>query len=309
MKKRLKIVFIGTPNFAAASLRILLEAKVKIVGVITAPDKPKGRGRKIAFSDVKNLALEYGLPVLQPNNLKDDSFLKELESYQADLQIVVAFRMLPKVVWNMPTLGTFNLHTSLLPQYRGAAPINWVIINGEKETGVTTFFLKHEIDTGHIIYQEKIPIQPNDNAGTLYERLKARGAELVLKTVKAIEVNNYPSVEQKEEEFLNLAPKIFQSDCEINWEQSAQQIKNFIRGLSPIPAAWSKLDDKTLKIYDAEIIEEKSQLPIGMFESDGKNYLRVNTKNGLVDITDLQIEGRKRMNIKDFLRGYKIKGG
>ncbi|HEY8938012.1 MAG TPA: methionyl-tRNA formyltransferase, partial [Cyclobacteriaceae bacterium] len=233
----LRIIFMGTPEFAVPSLEILIENKINVVAVITAPDKPQGRGQKIVCSPVKECALKHNVPVLQPTNLKAPEFLEELKSYNANLQIVVAFRMLPEVVWNMPSLGTFNLHASLLPQYRGAAPINWAIINGEKETGATTFFLKHEIDTGSIIYQFKEPIHENDNVGTLYERLMKNGAQLVLKTVKAIEAGTYPSVPQPHDVEIKHAPKIFKETCQINWNQSAEQIRNFVRGLSPYPAA------------------------------------------------------------------------
>ena len=306
MSKDLRIVFLGTPDFAAASLKKLVENQVNVVAVITAPDKPKGRGKKLGISAVKEYALEVGLPVLQPTNLKSPEFLKELKSFQADLQIVVAFRMLPEAVWNMPRLGTFNLHASLLPQYRGAAPINWAIINGETETGVTTFFLKHEIDTGAIIYQEKEPISPEDHVGSLYLRLMNKGAELVLKTVVAIASGDYPQIPQASTESLKMAPKIFKEDCLINWEQSSEAIQNFVRGLSPYPAAWSRLDNKTIKIFKVAKASTGTNKPAGEFYSDGKTYLRVNTKTGTLDILDLQLEGKKRMAVADFLRGYQL---
>lgn len=304
MSKELRIVFLGTPDFAAATLKKLVENQVNIVAVITAPDKPKGRGKKLGTSAVKDYALEAGLPILQPTNLKSPEFLKELTSYQADLQIVVAFRMLPVAVWDMPELGTFNLHASLLPQYRGAAPINWAIMNGETETGVTTFFLKHEIDTGAIIFQEKEPIHENDNVGTLYERLMNRGADLVLKTVRAIESEEYPQIPQEEIEELKNAPKIFKEDCKINWGQTSAEVKNFIRGLSPYPAAWTTFNNKTLKVYETKIANTFNTNEVGSFETDGKSFLKVKTKDGALEILELQMEGKRRMSTKDFLRGY-----
>ena len=306
MSKDLRIVFLGTPDFAAASLKKLVQSQVNIVAVITAPDKPKGRGKKLAMSAVKEYALEAELPILQPTNLKSPEFLDALKSYNADLQIVVAFRMLPVAVWDMPPLGTFNLHASLLPRYRGAAPINWAIMNGEKETGVTTFFLKHEIDTGAIIFQEKEEISENDNVGSLYTRLMNKGADLVLKTVQAIADNDYPQIPQSTDSELKSAPKIFREDCKIDWQQSSEKIRNFIRGLSPYPAAWTKFDDKTLKIYDVSYSNTGTNKPAGEFYSDRKTYLRVNTKSGTLNILSLQLEGKKRMPIEDFLRGYQF---
>ncbi|WP_424963843.1 methionyl-tRNA formyltransferase [Ekhidna sp.] len=304
MSKELRIVFLGTPDFAAASLKKLVENQVNIVAVITAPDKPKGRGKKLGISAVKEYALEADLPVLQPTNLKSPEFLEELKSYQADLQIVVAFRMLPVAVWDMPPLGTFNLHASLLPQYRGAAPINWAIINGEKETGITTFFLKHEIDTGEIIFQEKEPILEEDNVGSLYKRLMNKGADLVLKTVKAVETGDYPKIPQNIDQEIKHAPKIFKEDCKIDWQQKSEDIRNFIRGLSPYPAAWTKLHDKNLKVFAVERASKGTNKPIGEFYSDGKDYIRINTKDGTLEVLDLQLEGKKRMKTQDFLRGY-----
>lgn len=306
MSKDLRIVFLGTPDFAAASLKKLVQNQVNIVAVITAPDKPKGRGKKLAMSAVKEYALEAELPILQPTNLKSPEFLEELRNYQADLQIVVAFRMLPVAVWDMPPLGTFNLHASLLPQYRGAAPINWAIMNGEKETGVTTFFLKHEIDTGAIIFQEKEKIHEGDSVGSLYIRLMNKGADLVLKTVRAIADNDYPQIPQEAETDLKSAPKIFKEDCRIDWQQSSDKIRNFIRGLSPYPSAWTEFDGKTLKIYEVSNSNAGTNKPAGEFYSDGKTYLRVNTKSGTLNILSLQLEGKKRMPIEDFLRGYQF---
>ncbi|MEQ9405841.1 MAG: methionyl-tRNA formyltransferase [Cyclobacteriaceae bacterium] len=306
MSKELRIIFLGTPDFAAESLRRLTESGVNIVAVITAPDKPKGRGKKTGTSAVKDYAVEAGLPVLQPVNLKSEAFLQELRTYKADLQIVVAFRMLPEVVWNMPPLGTFNLHASLLPQYRGAAPINWAIINGEKETGVTTFFLKHEIDTGEIIFQEKEPIYDTDTVGSLYERLMKKGADLVLRTVEAVQSGSYPQIPQKITTELNPAPKIFKEDCRINWNQPAEKVRDFIRGLSPYPGAWTMLDGKVLKIYSAEISEIESKGETAIFNSDGKTWLRIKAEDATLDITELQLEGKKRMKTDEFLRGYSL---
>ncbi len=317
----MKIIFMGTPDFAVESLRILIEHKYNIVAVITAPDKPIGRGQKLGMSAVKEylLANAPDVPILQPEKLKNPDFLDELRSYQADLQIVVAFRMLPEVVWMMPKLGTFNLHGSLLPQYRGAAPINWAIMNGETETGVTTFFLKQEIDTGSIIFQEKEPISLTDNVGTVYERLMHKGAKLVLQTVQAIESGNYPQEPQDESGHINHAPKIFKETCEINWNQPVKQVYDFIRGLSPYPVAWTMLNDKTCRIYEARMLEAESltqpthrtaspeeRALIGSFSTDGKKYLHFQCIDGVLAIENLQLEGKKRMGIEEFLRGYRL---
>lgn len=297
----------GTPEFAVPSLEILVENKFNVVAVITAPDKPQGRGQKLTASPVKESALRHNIPVLQPTNLKSPEFIEELKSYQANLQVVVAFRMLPEVVWSMPEFGTFNLHASLLPQYRGAAPINWAIINGEKETGATTFFLKHEIDTGSIIFQEKEPIHETDTVGTVYERLMHKGSQLVLKTVKAIEAGNYPSVPQDMSLEIKHAPKIFKETCEINWNQSSQKVIDFIRGLSPYPAAWTNLNGKTYKIYSCKrsmVDSNKSIETPGQWTID--NGLKIRTADGWVSILELQPEGKKRMSIEDFFRGNKL---
>lgn len=307
----MKIIFMGTPDFAVASLRILVENKCNVVAVITAPDKPAGRGQKLRQTPVKIYAEEVGIPVLQPERLKNPSFLEELKSYQADLQIVVAFRMLPELVWDMPPLGTFNLHGSLLPQYRGAAPINWAKINGEKETGVTTFFLEKEIDTGNIIYAEKCPILPEDTAGTLHDKLMEIGAELVLKTTLSIKAGSYPQEPQSEPEILKSAPKIFKDDCLINWSKSRKEITHFIRGLSPYPAAYTHLQDKTLKVFNCEIpddslILEKVINNKETIYSDGKTYLGYDTADGPLLVTDIQLEGKKRMKTEDFLKGYRF---
>lgn len=302
---KLRIIFMGTPEFAVPSLQTLIDHHYNIVAVITAPDKPKGRGQQLSQSPVKECAVQNQIPVLQPTNLKDASFLEELKGYEANLQIVVAFRMLPEVVWSMTSLGTFNLHASLLPQYRGAAPINWAIINGETETGVTTFFLKHEIDTGAIIFQEKEPIQSDDSAGSVYERLMHKGAQLVLKTVQAIEKGDYPAVEQQLENPIKHAPKIFKETCEINWDQPTQQIINLVRGLSPYPAAWTTINDKTFKIYKAAPVDEKIN-SANTYHTDQKNFLYFKSADGWVSIEELQPEGKKRMTTKDFFRGNKI---
>lgn len=303
----LKIIFMGTPEFAVPSLEILIQHNFNIVAVITAPDKPHGRGQKIVFSPVKVCALKYNIPVLQPEKLKSAAFLDELKNYHADLQVVVAFRMLPEVVWAMPPLGTFNLHASLLPQYRGAAPIHWAIINGEKETGVTTFFLEHDIDTGSIIFQEREAIAEDDDVGSLYERLMHKGAALVLKTVHAIEAGEYAPMPQPENENVKHAPKIFKETCEIPWNRTSYEIRNFIRGLSPYPAAWTSINGKIFKIYKSGMADhhEGQQNP-GEFTTDNKNYLYFKTKDGWVSIDELQPEGKKRMTIRDFFRGNKL---
>ncbi len=303
---QLRIIFMGTPEFAVPSLEILIENKYNVVAVITAADKPQGRGQKVTLSPVKECAMKHDIPVLQPANLKAPEFLEELKSYQANLQVVVAFRMLPEVVWSMPSLGTFNLHASLLPQYRGAAPINWAIINGEKETGVTTFFLKHEIDTGSIIFQEREPIFEQDDAGTLYERLMEKGGQLVLKTVKSIEADDFPSLPQPETQEAKHAPKIFKETCEINWDQSNEKLWNFVRGLSPYPAAWTTLNGKTYKIYRISPAEYKKESRPGEIATDNKSYLYVRTADGWISVDELQPEGKKKMSIQEFLRGNKI---
>ena len=305
MKKDLRIVFMGTPDFAVPTLQTLVEHKYNIVAVVTAPDKPAGRGQKIHQSPVKEYAVSQNIPVLQPTNLKSEAFLEELRSYKANLQIIVAFRMLPEVVWSMPELGSFNIHGSLLPQYRGAAPINWAIINGEKETGVTSFFLKHEIDTGDLIFQERVPVLEEDDFGSMYEKLKYTGAELALRTVQAIEngeVITQPQVVNSETKH---APKIFKETCEINWSQPAQQVRNFIRGLSPYPAAWTRFQDKTFKIFKADALENAAYTSEpGTIHTDNKTYLHVQTAAGAISILDLQMEGKKRMPVQDLLRGY-----
>lgn len=302
----MKIVFMGTPDFAVASLNALVEAGFEIAGVVTAADKPAGRGQKLQESAVKQYAVARGLKVLQPLKLKDPEFITALKALQADLQVVVAFRMLPEVVWNMPAKGTINLHASLLPQYRGAAPINHAIINGEKESGVTTFFLKHEIDTGDVIFSEKVAIADADTAGDLHDKLMNVGAGLLVKTVKAIADGSYAEQPQPQSDALKHAPKIFKEHCLIDWNHSARSIYNLIRGLSPYPTAFTKLNDKTLKVFKAELDEKETGLAPGAFLSDGKTYLKFAARDGFIKFTDLQYEGKKRMQVDEFLRGMRL---
>jgi methionyl-tRNA formyltransferase len=308
MNKPLRIIFMGTPDFAVPTLQILVENGQHVVAVITAPDKPAGRGLKLQESPVKQYALSENIPVLQPTNLKSEVFVEELRSYQADLQIIVAFRMLPEAVWNMPRLGSFNIHASLLPQYRGAAPINWTIINGDTETGVSSFFLQHEIDTGDLIFQDKVAILPEDDFGSLYEKMKHAGAALALKTVQAIETENVPTRPQETTSELKSAPKIYKETCQINWNQQAAAIHNFVRGLSPYPTAWTIFDDKTFKIFKTEVLPDSypALLP-GEIITDGKTYLHVKTADGILNLLDLQMEGKKRMPLPELLRGYTFK--
>ncbi|MCF2488260.1 methionyl-tRNA formyltransferase [Dyadobacter sp. CY347] len=296
----------GTPEFAVPSLKSLVESNSNVVAVITVPDKPAGRGQKQTASPVKIYAEAQGIPVLQPEKLKNPEFLEELRSYQADLQVVVAFRMLPEVVWSMPPKGTFNLHSSLLPQYRGAAPINWAIINGETETGVTTFFIEKDIDTGKIIFQDREPIHREDDAGSLYERLMEKGAELVVKTVQAIEAGDYPQEPQEEPAEIRSAPKIFRETCEINWHKPAAEIHNFIRGLSPYPAAWTTINGLSCKIFKSKVVDFEENDAPGQFRTDAKSYLHFKTGDGWLSIEVLQLEGKKRMEIGDFLRGNRL---
>ncbi|MCX2477071.1 methionyl-tRNA formyltransferase [Pedobacter sp. MC2016-05] len=302
----MKIVFMGTPDFAVASLDALVKADFDIVAVITAPDKPAGRGQKLNESAVKKYAVEHNIPVLQPEKLKNPEFLEQLKSFDADLQVVVAFRMLPEVVWNMPKKGTINLHGSLLPQYRGAAPINHAIINGEKESGVTTFFLTHEIDTGDIIQSSTTQIADDETAGELHDKLMQIGAELLVKTVKAIKEDNYQEQPQPQSEVLKHAPKIFKEDCKIDWNQPAQQVYNLVRGLSPYPTAFTFLNDKTLKVFKAELESKEPGIAAGGFLTDGKTYLKFAAKDGFIKLIDIQYEGKKRMLIEDFLRGMRL---
>jgi methionyl-tRNA formyltransferase len=307
----LGIIFMGTPEFAVASLDALVNAGCNIVGVITAPDKPAGRGMKLQESAVKKYAIEKGLKVLQPEKLKNLQFLEELRSLNADLQVVVAFRMLPEVVWDMPSMGTINVHGSLLPQYRGAAPINWTIINGEKETGVTTFKLKHEIDTGDILLQEKISIGENETAGELHDKLKELGANVLVKTIKGLADDTLRETAQSEvlnsnSEIAKHAPKIFTETCKIDWSKSVDEVHNLIRGLSPFPGAFTHLNEKLLKIYRSEKEYKQPSIPQGQFETDGKTILKFACRNGFILVKELQMEGKKRMNVGDFLRGHKL---
>jgi methionyl-tRNA formyltransferase len=302
----MKIVFMGTPDFAVASLDALVQANFDVVAVVTAPDKPAGRGQKLNESAVKKYAVEKEIPVLQPEKLKNPEFLEELRSYQADLQVVVAFRMLPVVVWSMPAKGTINLHGSLLPQYRGAAPINHVIINGEKESGVTTFFLKEEIDTGDIILSDSVAIADDETAGDLHDKLMIIGANLLVKTLHAIEAGNITEQPQPQSDDLKHAPKIFKEDCKIDWNNSAQTIHNLIRGLSPYPTAFTLINEKNLKVFKAEIEDKEPGIAAGGFLTDGKTYLKFAAKDGFIKLLDIQYEGKKRMLIEDFLRGMRI---
>ncbi|WP_185216412.1 methionyl-tRNA formyltransferase [Sphingobacterium mizutaii] len=305
----MRIIFMGTPDFAVASLKALIDAGEEVVAVVTGPDKPAGRGQKIHESAVKQFAVSQNIPVLQPQKLKDPTFLEELKSYRANLQVVVAFRMLPELVWNMPEKGTINVHASLLPNYRGAAPINHAIINGEKSSGVTTFLLQHEIDTGNILYSTEVPISDTDNAGDLHDKLMVAGAELLIKTVNAIKTGNINPIPQDdlgENSELKHAPKIFKEDCLIDWNKSTEEVYNLIRGLSPYPAAFTHLDGKVLKIYSAEKeITGHKGLP-GSYLSDGKTSLKFATGDGYLKLTEVQIEGKKRMLVSDFLRGFRL---
>ena len=311
-----RIVFMGTPEFAVASLDALHKSENKIAGVITAPDKPAGRGNKLHISAVKKYAVENNIePVLQPTNLKDPEFIKELAALEADLFVVVAFRMLPEIVWSMPKLGTINLHASLLPQYRGAAPINWAIINGEKATGITTFFIEKEIDTGHIIMQEKVDILHEDNAGSLHNTLMMQGAELIAKTVQTIKKGFYEAVPQQKIEgksILRPAPKIFKDDCRIKWEKPVKEVHNLIRGLSPYPGAWTEMvgingQNVVIKIFESEIgdtnIENKR--PPSTIVYQGVESMQIVCSNGFIKIKSLQLAGRSKMDIQSFLRGFK----
>ena len=310
--KQLRIIFMGTPEFAVPSLKILLENNYNIPAIVTIPDRQAGRGQKIQESLVKQFAKEKGLHCLQPEKLKESAFLAELRNLKPDLIVVVAFRMLPEIVWSLPTFGTINLHASLLPNYRGAAPINWAIINGEEETGLTTFFLQKEIDTGRIIFQVKEPILQTDNAGDLHDRLMQKGANLVLKTVEAIESGQYTPIDQSSlfnnEKVFKSAPKIFRENCEIHWENSGREIQNLIRGLSPYPGAWCKIKDESgmqsiLKIFYSEYISEPDNAAPGDMVTDGKSFLRIAVKDGFLNLLSLQLEGKKRMSIAEFLHG------
>lgn len=312
MKKKLRIIYMGTPDFAVAPLKKLIENKYEIVGVITAPDKAAGRGQKIMQSAVKKYADEIGLKTLQPTNLKNPEFIEELRSLNANFQIVVAFRMLPEIVWAMPEMGTMNLHASLLPQYRGAAPINWAIINGEKESGVSTFLLKHEIDTGDLLEQKKLSISDSMTAGELHDELMNIGADLVVATVKKLEEGTIVPQSQKASKDLKHAPKIFKEDCQIEWNQPIDKVYNLIRGLSPYPAAWSKLKSiennkvLTFKILNTEKEVTKHSHKIGEIISDDKTYAKVSVADGYIHLKNIQIEGKKVMDIKSLLNGFNL---
>lgn len=311
----MRIVFMGTPEFAVESLKTLVENNYQVVGVVTMPDKPAGRGHKMQFSAVKQYALEQNLPLLQPEKLKDELFLQELRALKADLQIVVAFRMLPEVVWDMPRLGTFNLHASLLPQYRGAAPINWAIINGEKETGATTFFLTHEIDTGKIILQEKINIADEDDAGTIHDKLMVMGAQMVKKTVDLIAEGKADAIDQsafvRGDIVLKSAPKLFKDNCRIDLSKSVEEVHNQVRGLSPYPAAWTEIqlpgqtDPMVCKVFKTQQEYANHSSEPGFVHTDGKKFLKIALKDGFINLTEIQAPGKKRMDAGAFLRGVR----
>jgi methionyl-tRNA formyltransferase len=300
-----KIVFMGTPAFAVASLKALLDAKMNVVGVVTAPDKPAGRGMQVQQSAVKQFALEHQLPIAQPEKLKSLEFFAQIQAWQPDLQIVVAFRMLPESIWSFPPMGTLNVHGSLLPKYRGAAPINWAIINGEKETGVTTFRLQHAIDTGDILLQERIPISPDMTAGALHDIMMEIGAQTLVRTLNGLISNSIQAKPQEDALLSAHAPKIFTKDCEINWQQPVVKVHDLIRGLAPFPGAITKVDGKIVKLFSTSILYENPKEPIGSFVTDGKTYARFACSDGYIQLNDIQWEGKKRMPIADFLRGYK----
>ena len=302
----MRIVFMGTPDFAVASLAALVNAGFEVAAVVTAADKPAGRGQKLSESAVKKYAVAQGIPVLQPVKLKDPEFITALKAINADLHVVVAFRMLPEIVFNMPPKGTINLHGSLLPQYRGAAPINHAIINGEKESGVTTFFLKQEIDTGDVIASRKVSIADDDTAGDLHDRLMEVGAELLVETVQAIATGDYQEVPQDPAVEIKHAPKIFKDFCRIDWNQPVETVYNLVRGLSPYPTAFTSLNEKNLKVFKAEVEHKEPGIAAGGFLTDGKTYLKFATKDGFLKLTDLQYEGKKRMTVEEFLRGIRL---
>ena len=304
----MRIVFMGTPDFAVASLKALLDAGENVVAVITAPDKPAGRGQKLHQSAVKVFAQENNLPLLQPEKLRDPEFIETLRSYKADLQVVVAFRMLPELVWNMPARGTINVHASLLPQYRGAAPINHAVINGDKISGVTTFLLQHEIDTGNILLSTEVPINENDNAGDLHDKLMFAGAETLIRTIKGLRENSIEPIPQKElsPKELKHAPKIFKEDCLIDWNNSTEKVYNLIRGLSPYPTAFTHLNSKVLKIFTAEKELSTQKNTPGEYFTDEKSFLKFATQDGFIHLKSIQIEGKKRMEINEFLKGYRF---
>jgi methionyl-tRNA formyltransferase len=306
----LRIVFMGTPDFAVASLDALVRAGCTIVGVVTAPDRPAGRGLHLQPSAVKSFALEHQIPVLQPEKLRDPHFLEALDHWNADLQVVVAFRMLPEMVWNRPPMGTINVHGSLLPDYRGAAPINWAVINGEKQTGVTTFKLQHEIDTGNILLQERLPIGEEEDAGSVHDRMKVLGAELLVKTIAGLAAGTIHEIPQTG--LVNAghepkhAPKIFTETCHINWFQHIDSIHNLVRGLSPYPGAYTALEGKTLKIFRTRKERTTPSVSPGQFETDGSSYLKFAAPDGYINVEELQLQGKKKMTVQDFLRGYRF---
>lgn len=308
----LRIIYMGTPDFAVEPLKTLVEAGKDVVAVVTMPDKPAGRGHKLQFSPVKEYALKAGIPILQPENLKSPDFLQELASYNADLQIVVAFRMLPEAVWSMPKYGTFNLHASLLPRYRGAAPINWAVINGDKETGITTFFLKHEIDTGNIILQEKVAIDEEDNAGDVHDKLMYLGADLVLKTLKMIEEDNVITRPQDDAQ-ASPAPKIFKDTAKLDFDKYAADIRNLVRGMAPYPAAWFNIklqdgNESMMKIFKVSIEEKNHNYSVGTILTDGKKMLKIACKDGFINLLEVQMAGKKRMAAEDLMRGTNLVG-
>ena len=324
-KQDLRIVYMGTPDFAVPSLDALVQGGYNVVGVITMPDKPAGRGHKVQFSPVKEYALAHDIPLLQPEKLKDETFLEALREWKADLQVVVAFRMLPEVVWNMPRCGTFNLHAALLPQYRGAAPINWAVMNGDKKTGATTFFLDHEIDTGRIILKEEMDIADDENVGSVHDRLMEMGKGLVCRTVDLVleadgDINRIPTIDQETLMAdlvaatgiaeLRPAPKIFKETCMLDWSRPAQVLYNQVRGLSPYPAAWTTLtlssgeEVTPVKVFKASV--QKGNLAEGQMESDGKNYIHIGCADGVLALEELQFPGKKRMDVKALLNGVKL---
>ncbi len=313
-KEDLRIIYMGTPDFAVETLRLLVERGYNVVAVVTMPDKPAGRGHKIQFSPVKQYALSVGLPILQPERLKDEAFLEELRSYEAHLQIVVAFRMLPQVVWDMPPMGTFNLHASLLPQYRGAAPINWAVMNGDKETGITTFFLTHEIDTGKVIQRKSIPISDTDNVGIIHDQLMVMGAEMVCETVDNIIAGNVVAIPQEElmtDAPLRPAPKIFKDTCHIDFTRPVQQLYNQVRGLSPYPAAWCEFVSPSqevigVKVFEASVRECAHNYPYGCVVTDGKKNIEIACEGGFLKLESLQLAGKKRLSAEELLRGFRL---
>ena len=313
-KKELRIVYMGTPDFAVAPLKALVDNGFNVVAVVTGEDKPQGRGRKIMPTPVKELAQSLGIPVMQPAKLKDEAFQAELRSYNADLQVVVAFRMLPESVWAMPKLGTFNLHTAILPQYRGAAPINWAVINGETKSGVTTFMLDHDIDTGRIMLKQEVDILPEDNAGTLHDKLMVVGSDLVVKTVEMILSGNVKTIAQsdliKPGTILKPAPKIFKEDCRLDFSKDGISIKNLVRGLSPYPTAFTTLKikdkDMNLKVFAVDFEPSQGITEIGKVLTDNKTYIKISCSDGYIQLLDIQLEGKKRMGVVDFLRGVKL---